>query len=238
MVDEFSSFARMPAPVIADEDLRELARSAVFPQRVSFPEIEFSTDFPEAPVLVSCDGRLIVQALTNLIKNAAESVTARLAFDAEGKGDGDGLITEGRVLVRLDGSAPVETAKTEDGTAINLIALEIIDNGIGLPRADRHRLAEPYMTTRDKGTGLGLAIVKKVVEDHGGTLRFADDTTLGQTGRQNAGARIKLTLPLADASSAAAAPRTKTGTKIGTNTGTKPGTTVSGARKTAIQAAE
>ncbi|MEM1193749.1 MAG: PAS domain-containing sensor histidine kinase [Pseudomonadota bacterium] len=230
MVDEFSSFARMPAPVIADEDLRELARSAVFPQRVSFPEIEFSTDFPEAPVLVSCDGRLIVQALTNLIKNAAESVTARLAFDAEGNGDGDGVITAGRVLVRLDGSAPVETAKNEDGTTINLIALEIIDNGIGLPRADRHRLAEPYMTTRDKGTGLGLAIVKKVVEDHGGTLRFADDTTLGQTGRQNAGARIKLTLPLADAASAAAATES--------NIETKPGIKVTGARKTAIQAAE
>ena len=52
-----------------------------------------------------------------------------------------------------------------------MIVVDVIDNGKGLPRENRQRLLEPYMTTREKGTGLGLAIVKKIVEDHGGTLR-------------------------------------------------------------------
>jgi len=218
MVDAFSSFARMPAPEIAQEDVRELARSALFPQRVSFPEIEFSTSFPEDPVMVSCDGRLIVQALTNLVKNAAESVTARIA--REGESEAETAITPGRILVRVDTSAPVKRVKNADGMTLTLIALDIIDNGIGLPKADRHRLVEPYMTTRDKGTGLGLAIVKKVVEDHGGTMSFADDTTLGDRG----GARITLTLPLAEG--AATAQRAPHKGDMGT------------AGKTTIQAAE
>ncbi|MEO1150410.1 MAG: PAS domain-containing sensor histidine kinase [Pseudomonadota bacterium] len=218
MVDAFSSFARMPAPEIAQEDVRELARSALFPQRVSFPEIEFSTSFPEDPVMVSCDGRLIVQALTNLVKNAAESVTARIA--RAGESEAETAITPGRILVRVDTSAPVKRVKNADGMTLTLIALDIIDNGIGLPKADRHRLVEPYMTTRDKGTGLGLAIVKKVVEDHGGTMSFADDTTLGDRG----GARITLTLPLAEG--AASAQRAPHKGDMGT------------AGKTTIQAAE
>lgn len=175
MVDEFSSFARMPAPVINCEDVRELAKSATFPQRVTYPEITFDTELPDTPVLVDCDGRLIVQALTNLIKNAAESIGARLASKTE---DGSEPL-KGRVLIQVH--------KKADGFA----HIEIIDNGIGLPSAQRHRMAEPYMTTREKGTGLGLAIVKKVAEEHGGLLSFEDDTRLGPTG-----ASILITLPL------------------------------------------
>ncbi len=172
MVDEFSSFARMPKPVIGREDLRELAKAAVFPQKVAFPEIEFIVETPDMPVLAECDGRLLVQALSNLLKNAGESVSARLA-----ETDDD---TPGKIKVEV----------TADGAVSRI---HIIDNGIGLPEAERHRLTEPYMTTRTKGTGLGLAIVKKVAEDHGGALEFADDTSLGETG-----ARITLTLPRAD----------------------------------------
>jgi two-component system nitrogen regulation sensor histidine kinase NtrY len=170
MVDEFSSFARMPKPVIAREDLRDLARTAIFPQRVAWPEIDFVYAGPDDPVFVRCDGRLIVQALSNLLKNAGESISARLA--AGGEGARDGRI---RIAVTLGGGAA---------------RVDVFDNGVGLPKAERHRLTEPYMTTRAKGTGLGLAIVKKVIEEHGGSLSFDDDQTLGPTG-----ARVSLILP-------------------------------------------
>lgn len=172
MVDEFSSFARMPKPVINREDLRELVKAAVFPQKVALPDLDFIVETPDAPVHVECDGRLIVQALSNLIKNAGESIGARVA---QGGNDEPGKI---RICVNA-------------GDAISKIC--VIDNGVGLPADKRHRLAEPYMTTREKGTGLGLAIVKKVAEEHGGALDFLDDVSLGATG-----ARITLSLPLAN----------------------------------------
>lgn len=168
MVDEFSSFARMPKPVIGSEDVRELVKAAIFPQKVAFPEIEFSFTAPDEPVVAQCDGRLIVQAFSNLLKNAAESIGARLSEEENG--------APGRIDVRVE-------------TKGALSVVHIIDNGIGLPKAERHRLAEPYMTTRAKGTGLGLAIVKKVAEEHGGSLQFADDHSLGLTG-----ARMTVTL--------------------------------------------
>ncbi|WP_411817906.1 ATP-binding protein [Hyphococcus sp. DH-69] len=161
MVDEFSSFARMPKPVIGSEDVRELVKAAIFPQKVAFPDIEFTLKAPDKPIVAQCDGRLIVQAFSNLLKNAAESIGARLAED--------GNDTPGRIEVRVEAKG-----------AYSIV--HIIDNGIGLPKAERHRLAEPYMTTRAKGTGLGLAIVKKVAEEHGGSLQFADDRSLGPTG--------------------------------------------------------
>ena len=170
MVDEFSSFARMPKPVIGEEDVIELVKSAVFPQRVAFADINFSVEAPDAPVTVVCDDRLIVQALTNLLKNAGESVTARLNENNDG--------SDGKVLVRIE--------VTEQFARIH-----VIDNGVGLPAEQRHRLAEPYMTTRAKGTGLGLAIVKKVSEEHEGGIEFADDQELGRTG-----ARVTIFIPL------------------------------------------
>ncbi len=169
MVDEFSSFARMPKPVIAAEDLREIVRSAVFPQKVALPDIEFTVETPETPLVVRCDARLIAQAIGNLLKNAGESIGARLA-----SGDGPA----GRIHVRLESA---------DGAA----TVSIIDNGVGLPKAERHRLTEPYMTTRAKGTGLGLAIVRKVIEEHEGDLSFDDCADLGPTG-----AVVTFVLPL------------------------------------------
>lgn len=169
MVDEFSSFARMPKPVIAREDVYELVKAAVFPQRVAFPDIEFTTEGPNETVYAQCDGRLIVQALSNIMKNAGESIGARIAASEEGVG---------KILVSLK----------RDGDEARI---DIIDNGVGLPKAERHRLTEPYMTTRAKGTGLGLAIVKKVIEEHGGALTFTDDNRLGVTG-----ARMSIVLPL------------------------------------------
>ncbi|MEM8772823.1 MAG: PAS domain-containing sensor histidine kinase [Pseudomonadota bacterium] len=169
MVDEFSSFARMPKPVIGEENLSELVKSAVFPQKVTFPDIDFDIITPSEESVVECDGRLIVQALSNLLKNAGESVTARASKP--------GRAFPGRIEVHIE----------HRGSAADI---SIIDNGLGLPPAERHRLTEPYMTTRVKGTGLGLAIVKKVAEEHGGALNYQDDDSLGPTG-----ARMTITLP-------------------------------------------
>uniref|UniRef100_UPI0020C5BE3A sensor histidine kinase n=1 Tax=Sphingomonas bacterium TaxID=1895847 RepID=UPI0020C5BE3A len=144
MVDEFSSFARMPKPVFRDEPLADIARQTLFLHEVAHPGIRFALEAPDpAPHLV-CDRRLIGQALTNLVKNAVEAI--------EG---GEGSVT---------------TTLARDGAGT---LVEIADTGVGLP-ADRDRLVEPYVTTRARGTGLGLAIVKKIVEEHGGVMTFVD----------------------------------------------------------------
>ncbi len=166
MVDEFSSFARMPAPVMRRENAQELLQQAVFLQRVGHPDIAFDTDAPREPVHFEGDGRLIAQALTNVLKNAGEGIAARKA-----KGD--------------DTPGVIHVALQPDGTKL---AFRITDNGVGLPPEHRHRLTEPYVTTRAKGTGLGLAIVRKIMEDHGGEI------TLGDT-RSGEGAEVTLTFP-------------------------------------------
>jgi two-component system nitrogen regulation sensor histidine kinase NtrY len=151
MVDEFSAFARMPAPKFAEHDAAELLRAAVFAQRVASPDIEVELEEPPHLVLVA-DGRMLAQALTNVLKNAAEAIEARRAGAPRLKG---------RIRARL----------TADDAAV---AFEVEDNGVGLPAKDRDRLTEPYVTTREKGTGLGLAIVKRILEDHGGELELTD----------------------------------------------------------------
>jgi two-component system nitrogen regulation sensor histidine kinase NtrY len=160
MVDEFSSFARMPTPKMHFSDMAEIARSVVFGQRLSFADVRFEAEGVEKPIGLVCDGRLIGQALTNLVKNAAESVQARRARDGEPK---DGFVT-----LRL--------RDLEYG-----VQFEVIDNGLGFPAKDRNRLIEPYVTTRTKGTGLGLAIVARVIEDHGGLIEL-DDAPGGTSG--------------------------------------------------------
>ena len=152
MVDEFSSFARMPAPAMAEENLNELCRHAVFLQQSAHPKIAFDCDVPDETVRIHCDGRQISQALTNLLKNAAEALEgARRGKSAKA----------GHVSLRL----------LREG---NRVAVEIEDDGPGFPPELRERLTEPYVTTRDKGTGLGLAIVRKIMEDHGGELVLGD----------------------------------------------------------------
>jgi two-component system nitrogen regulation sensor histidine kinase NtrY len=152
MVDEFSSFARMPSPVMRSEEAQELVRHAVFLQRVAQPQIAFEVTAPTEPILFDCDGRLVSQALINVLKNAAEAIAARIA---------GGNATPGHIAIEL----------SVQGTRL---AISVRDNGIGLPTENRHRLTEPYVTTRAKGTGLGLAIVRKILEDHGGELLLED----------------------------------------------------------------
>ena len=147
MVDEFSSFARMPKPVFRDESLVEIARQALFLHEVAHPGVHFSLDSDTPPPSLVCDRRQLSQAFTNIVKNAVEAI--------ESKGDGGGSVT---MAVHQQG----------DKTLV-----EVADSGVGLP-PDRDRIVEPYMTTRARGTGLGLAIVKKIVEDHHGVMTFAD----------------------------------------------------------------
>jgi len=151
MVDEFSAFARMPAPEFAPTDLAEIARQSILLQEVAYPGIAFALDTgARLPPLV-CDRRQIAQALTNVLQNAAQAVAARQERDGG----------TGSVRVSLDAHD-------------NWLSVRIADNGLGLPAEHRHRLTEPYVTTRARGTGLGLAIVKKIVEDHNGMLDLED----------------------------------------------------------------
>ena len=169
MVDEFSAFARMPQPVLKPDDVGRVAREALILQRSARPEIEWVTDIPERGPMGSCDRRLLGQALTNLLQNAADSVASRARADERA-----GQIGRIDVVVRA-----------QDGTVV----IDVIDDGIGLPEADRGRLTEPYVTHKPKGTGLGLAIVKKIMEDHGGGLELEDRT-------DGPGAIVSLSLPL------------------------------------------
>ncbi len=161
MVDEFSRFARMPKPVIAADDVADTVRQSVFLMRVGNSEIDIDVEIAEDPMPARFDRRLISQALTNIIKNATEAIAAVPPAEL-GKG-----------------SIRVFAAREGDN-----IVIDVVDNGIGLPKENRSRLLEPYVTTREKGTGLGLAIVGRIVEDHGGSieLRDAADKIPGQRG--------------------------------------------------------
>ncbi|PIY73580.1 MAG: PAS domain-containing sensor histidine kinase, partial [Rhodobacterales bacterium CG_4_10_14_0_8_um_filter_70_9] len=175
MVDEFSRFARMPEPQTSDENVAEIVRDAVLLQEAAETGLRHRLDIDDATLLARCDRGLLSQALTNLLKNAAEAVQARLAQESDGAPDG----RPGEIRTRL---------RAEDGR----IVIEIADNGVGLPQTDRARLTEPYVTTRARGTGLGLAIVKKIVEQHGGALTLADAEPFTDGAPPGALARISL----------------------------------------------
>jgi len=167
MVDEFSAFARMPAPSMKEHELREITRQMVFLQSAGRGDIRYTQNLPDETCIAECDGRQIAQALTNLLKNAAEAIDARdLPLS--------GTLLPGEIWVRL--------SKTDSE-----IRLDVEDNGKGLPIEERNTLTEPYVTTRSKGTGLGLAIVKKIMEDHHGTLTLTD--------RPKGGAMVSLIWP-------------------------------------------
>jgi two-component system nitrogen regulation sensor histidine kinase NtrY len=166
MVEEFSSFARMPKPSIAPFDMRPLLQGAIFSQTVVSPdiEIELETELDTAPFLG--DERLLGQAFGNLLKNAAEAI--------EGQSDGHDVSGHIRIILQKDARG-----------------LEVIieDNGPGFPAEVRNRLLEPYVTTREKGTGLGLAIVNRIIVDHGGSI------SLQNRPDGLRGARVRVALP-------------------------------------------
>jgi two-component system nitrogen regulation sensor histidine kinase NtrY len=151
MVDEFSQFARMPKPVIGAEDVADMVRQAVFLQRVGNADIDIEVNIAEDPMPARFDRRLISQALTNIIKNATEAIAAVPPAEL-GRGN-------------------IHVSVTRDD---GYIVIDVVDNGIGLPKENRSRLLEPYVTTREKGTGLGLAIVGRILEEHGGHIELRD----------------------------------------------------------------
>lgn len=146
MVEEFVSFARMPAPVFRQEDIISLLKKAVFSAQVARPDIAYEWVIKKTPLPLLCDEQQISQLLTNILKNAAEALEntplPRIMLGVSGEGD--------KVIV------------------------EIRDNGSGVPADMLSAILQPYVTTRTKGTGLGLAIAKKTMEDHKGSILIAN----------------------------------------------------------------
>ncbi len=170
MVDEFSSFARMPEAKLDQGNLTDSIRQAVFLESVRLPEVQIKMELPDEPIVAWFDNRLISQVLTNLIKNAVEAI-------------------EGAGLEAI--KSPVITVEAvPEG---EMVRLSVSDNGKGWPKENRNRLLEPYVTTREKGTGLGLAIVAKIIEQHGGKVDLVDAEP-DENGR--VGACFTFTLPL------------------------------------------
>jgi two-component system nitrogen regulation sensor histidine kinase NtrY len=177
MVDEFSSFARMPEAKPVRADLSEIVRSSVFLESVRLPDLQIDVRLPETPLAAYFDQRLISQVLTNLIKNAVEAI------------EGSGIDAVKQPLITVDVHEEGDKAR-----------VSISDNGKGWPKENRQRLLEPYITTREKGTGLGLAIVARIIEQHGGTVELIDAEP-DQAGR--VGACFTFTLPLRSSDDAA-----------------------------------
>jgi two-component system nitrogen regulation sensor histidine kinase NtrY len=170
MVDEFSRFARMPKPVMEGEDVADTVRQVVFLMRVGHSEIDIETVIKDEPMRAQFDRRLISQALTNIIKNATEAIEA--------------------VPPETLGKGRIEVIAAREGDDI---VIDVIDNGVGLPKVSRSRLLEPYVTTREKGTGLGLAIVGRVLEDHGGGIELHDASDI-RPGARGAWMRLRFAI--------------------------------------------
>jgi two-component system nitrogen regulation sensor histidine kinase NtrY len=170
MVDEFSRFARMPKPVMEGEDVADTVRQVVFLMRVGHSEIDIETVIKDEPMRAQFDRRLISQALTNIIKNATEAIEA--------------------VPPETLGKGRIEVIAAREGDDI---VIDVIDNGVGLPKVSRSRLLEPYVTTREKGTGLGLAIVGRVLEDHGGGIELHDAAEI-RPGARGAWMRLRFAI--------------------------------------------
>jgi two-component system, NtrC family, nitrogen regulation sensor histidine kinase NtrY len=168
MVDEFSSFARMPTPTFNSENLVDLVSQGIFLQKVAHPEIEYVFDEISGPIMYDCDAAQVNRVITNLLQNSADAIEGR-----EGPAE---ELEKGRIVVLL---------YEDTGNYV----IQVTDNGRGLPKKDRSRLTEPYVTHREKGTGLGLAIVTKILEEHGGTLVMMD----GPNGK---GAQVQVAFPI------------------------------------------
>jgi two-component system nitrogen regulation sensor histidine kinase NtrY len=171
MVDEFAAFARVPKPVMEEGDLRDAVQESVILFREGHPALTYDLVLPDSPVIAHFDRRLITQAVTNLVKNATEAVESAVQAGQTAKG-------------RVETVLRVSPERLE---------IDVIDNGIGLPKQNRSRLLEPYVTTKgSKGTGLGLAIVQKITEQHGGALSLDDAPPAPD---RASGALVRITMP-------------------------------------------
>ncbi|MGM4981024.1 MULTISPECIES: sensor histidine kinase NtrY-like [Rhizobium] len=172
MVDEFSSFARMPKPTMEPSDLRDVLRDAVFLREMGNSHVKFERELGDERLEGMFDTRMLGQAFGNLIKNAVEAIEGLPSDEAR---------AQPKILVR----ASLDPERDR-------FTVDVIDNGRGLPVENRHSILEPYMTMREKGTGLGLAIVKKIIEDHGGQIELHDAPAEFDQGK---GAMIRVHLP-------------------------------------------
>jgi two-component system nitrogen regulation sensor histidine kinase NtrY len=185
MVDEFSSFARMPKARLEPDDLCECVRQVAFLMRVGNSDVDILEDLPQPALHAMFDRRLLSQGLQNIVKNAIEGISGRDQAQAVDKG-----------VVRI-------CLRQRDQWA----ELDVIDNGKGFPAVNRQLLLEPYMTTRAEGTGLGLPIVAKIIEDHGGKLELLDAP-------DGKGALVRMLLPMAPAELAEKALRSEQPSRV------------------------
>jgi two-component system nitrogen regulation sensor histidine kinase NtrY len=150
LVDEFTRFARMPAPIFKEGDVAEALRPAVENFRSAYPGID--CDFACGPIPPAWfDPFQLHRAVTNLLENAAAAL--------EGAG---------RVGVHVSHEPD-----------LGVVRISVADDGPGVPAEDRERLFEPYFSRKEGGTGLGLAIVSAVAGDHRGTVRVRDNVPRG-----------------------------------------------------------
>ncbi|MGB0507600.1 MAG: ATP-binding protein [Pikeienuella sp.] len=174
MVDEFSRFARMPLPESGEHDLSKLLNDVVLMHQDSHSDVSVKVDGCDTAALCECDSTMITQAMTNIIKNAIESIETKLETSDQEAGN-------------------VAVSILRNGS---IYEITVDDDGLGLPQAQRNNLTEPYVTTRKKkGTGLGLAIVKKIIEQHDGSLTLTDAPPTEDGGL--GGARVVVKLPVA-----------------------------------------
>jgi two-component system, NtrC family, nitrogen regulation sensor histidine kinase NtrY len=162
LVDEFSQFARMPAPKAVPTDLNALLADALalYAGLLTHATIEL-TAAPDLPP-VRLDPEQVRRVVINLVDNAIEALseareTGRMSKDAAG-------------VIAID---------TAHLPAHGVVRLRVADNGPGLPAGDRSKLFMPYYSTKGRGSGLGLAIVRRIIAEHGGSIEAADNTPHG-----------------------------------------------------------
>jgi len=151
LVDEFSQFARMPAPRTAPADLHALLDDALSLYRGLFTEVELRRKYAPSLPKVSVDAEQIRRVILNLVDNAIEAMERRGTIEIE----------------------------TEQDPSNNLVRIVVADDGPGIPLAERDKLFLPYYSTKQRGSGLGLAIVRRIVAEHGGNIEVADNTPRG-----------------------------------------------------------
>jgi two-component system nitrogen regulation sensor histidine kinase NtrY len=176
MVNEFSDFARMPEPVMKEENLPLHIRQTLVLQKEAHGDIEFQVIDKVGDLTILCDEQQIRQAFINLVQNAIDSIHEK------------------------GGNSRLNVLLTLDAASENCVIC-ISDSGLGLPKGeDRSRLIEPYVTHKVRGTGLGLAIVKKIMEDHSGRLVLgAVEWVRSLDGWEDlGGATVSLVLPVPD----------------------------------------
>ena len=153
LVDEFSSFARMPEAEIKLDNLSEVLKESVQLYLNSQPKVNIKFIPPKTDIYFQFDRFQMSQAVNNIIKNALEAVIN---------------IPNPSITINLSQND-------------NLILISVIDNGVGIDQKNISKLFEPYYTTKEKGTGLGLSIVKKIIEDHSGNIKIEKNKNMTGT---------------------------------------------------------